>query len=200
MTRADRIAARRRAIRRLLEAEPGISNAEIARRLRPRVSRATVVADRRALLAPAGAIANLQDEDGRPVAGQRAGEPSRALTHGAYAPAALAPRVAALAAEIAELVPVCAPADRPLIKLLAWQLARVEAVNAWLDTAGIFDAKGTPQPILARLGTWETQAARLLDQLGMSPTARVRLGVDLVRGASLEQHLKSRYGAGGGDD
>ena len=46
------------------------------------------------------------------------------------------------------------------------------------DRFGLFrNARGDPQPVLKPLSGWENTAARLCDQLGLSPTARVRLGV-----------------------
>lgn len=143
----------------------------------------------------AKALANIQRE-GKPVNGQQAGEPGRATTHGAKADLALAPRAAELADYLREIVPARAESDEPTIRLLALILARVETANAWIAEHGIFTGKsGKVQPVLKALSTWENSAARLCDQLGLTPTAKARLGVDHRKGAALEMHIRKTYGS-----
>src|SRR5207302_7637751 len=117
-----------------------------------------------------------------------------ALTHGATAVLALAPRAAEIAHSLRGTVPAASEADEPAIHLLAGVLARIEAANEWLAEQGIFrGAKGEPQPVLKALSTWENTAARLLDRLGCTPTGRAQLGLDLARakGAALAAHVES---------
>jgi hypothetical protein len=120
------------------------------------------------------------------------------LKHGAYG-VRLAPRAEELAAGIRELVPARSDSDEPTIRLLAMVLARIEAAHVWMgeQDLGIFrNAAGEIQPVLRALSTWENTAARLLDRLGMTPTSRAALGLDLSRtGEALRAHLEERYGS-----
>ena len=71
------------------------------------------------------------------------------------------------------------------VELLASALARLEAVEAWLATRPALDEKGKPWPaedVAARL---RREVARGLDAMGMTPTSRARLGLDLTRTADL---------------
>jgi hypothetical protein len=46
---------------------------------------------------------------------------------------------------------------------------------------------------------WANAARRLLNDLGLTPTSRARLGLNVARtrrGAALEEHLRERYGVG----
>jgi hypothetical protein len=114
---------------------------------------------------------------------------TRAVTHGAKADLLIAPRAEELRDQLRELVPAYTESDLPALTLLAWQLARCERANAYLDEVGLTNRKGIPRPVLKVLSTWENSAARLCDQLGMTPTARARLGVDHVRGFDLARRL-----------
>lgn len=107
------------------------------------------------------------------------------VRHGAYAVVQLGPRVAELSAELAELVPGYSGSDAVAVRLLALSLVRLERAEAALADAEPGD--------LARLRVdslgWANSARRLLNDLGMTPTARARLGVDLGRiaGGGLER-------------
>lgn len=104
------------------------------------------------------------------------------VRHGLYATIKLAPRALELADELREIVPASSPSDEPSIGLLALVLARVETANVWLDEHGIFsDERGNVQPVIRALSTWENTAARLMDRLGLTPTSRAQLGLDLTR-------------------
>lgn len=102
------------------------------------------------------------------------------MTHGAQATLALAPRANEIANDLRSVVPARSPSDEPMILLAALVLARIERANAWLDEHGLLDETGAPQPVLRVLGTTENTAARLLDRLGCTPTARARLGLDVA--------------------
>jgi len=113
----------------------------------------------------------------------------------------LAPRAAAIADDLREIVPTAGSADEPAIRLLALVLARIEAANEWLAEHGLFrGARGEPQPILKALSTWENTAARLCDRLALTPTSRAALGLDLTRakGEALRAHVAERYGGTSG--
>ena len=120
-----------------------------------------------------------------------------ALRHGASALLRLAPRAGELADGLRELVPGASAADEPAIRLLALVLARIEAANGWLAEHGLFRrGGGEPQPVLRALSAWENTAARLCERLGLTPTSRAQLGLDLTRarGEALRAHLAERYG------
>lgn len=164
-----------------------------------RCSPATVHADLQREIAEVVPIRGIQDAAGKPVAGAGPGN-RRALRHGVYSERDLEPRAVALRSDLAELVPGGTAADEAAVTLLGWQLARIEQANTYLAEKGIMDAKGRPRPILKMLSTWENSASRLCDQLGLTPTSRARLGVDLTRikgGKALAEHIAKRYGADG---
>lgn len=142
-------------------------------------------------------IINLQDEHGKPRNGQRAGELGRATTHGARSDLLIAPRAAELRDHLAGLIPAHTDSDAPAVTLLAWQLARIERANVWLDEHGLLDGAGVPRPVLRVLSTWENSASRLCDALGLTPTSRARLGLDLSRAEAVQaERLRSAEGAG----
>jgi len=169
--------AQRRAKARWLHDDDGLSIREIARRLG--VSPSTIHADLRRATST-DVVPNLQGPDGRPVAGAERGN-TRAVTHGVHSPRVVAERAESIRTQLFELVPVRTDADTPAITLLSNQLARISLVNDWLNEVGILDAKGEPRSVLGMLTRWENSAAKMCDQLGLTPTARVRLGLDLSR-------------------
>jgi hypothetical protein len=113
--------------------------------------------------------------------------------HGACAAVQLGPRVAELADSIRELVPCYSPSDEIALRLLCVALARLERSS---------DAVGEASPVeLKRLREdergWTNTARRLLADLGMTPTSRAGLGLDVARarGAALRSHLEENYGS-----
>lgn len=103
------------------------------------------------------------------------------LRHGAYAsPARLSAETEELAAMLAELVPAYRASDGPAVQLLALTWARVRRAEAAIVEA---EAAGDTERLIElhrRLRGWVTTAARYLDALGMTPTARARLGLDVA--------------------
>lgn len=126
----------------------------------------------------------------------------RALKHGAWSLALTSERSGELADYLASIVPADSTADEPAIVLLAQVLARIERANAWLEVHGDLDAKGNPRPVHRVLATWEAQARRLCADLGLTPTSRARLGLDVARarGAALRDHLDEHYSDKDGGD
>ena len=121
-----------------------------------------------------------------------------AVRHSAYSLLRLAPRAEELRGQLAELVPFGTDADLPLVDLCAITLAQVERASLVLaiEQAEVERAaeSGAPQPnrydrLAADARAWVKTGARLLDQLGLSPTARGRLAGDL---ASAERTLTAR--------
>jgi hypothetical protein len=112
-----------------------------------------------------------------------------AVRHGVYSLMRLQPRAAELRDEIAPLVPFGTAADGALLDLLSFTLAQVERAGLVLAVeqarvAQAFQDGDPPAERLDRLAAdsraWVKTAARLLDQLGLSPTSRARLAGDLA--------------------
>src|SRR4051794_7785840 len=76
-------------------------------------------------------------------------------------------------------------ADAAAVELAARALARVRAIDAWLDEHGMFGRGGKLRPAVAYLDQATRTASGLLDRLGMTPRSRAALGVDLARTADL---------------
>lgn len=98
------------------------------------------------------------------------------LRHGAYAELRLSERVRDLAPVLEQLVPGFRPSDAPMVALLALAWARLEAASAAIDAAGPEELQRLRQDERG----WANHAARVMDMLGMSPTARARLGLDVA--------------------
>jgi hypothetical protein len=111
--------------------------------------------------------------------------------HGAYAEIKLGPRVNELAVDLRVLIPAYSPSDEPALRLLAMTLARLERAETALEAAEPEDLGRLRQDALG----WANAARRLLNDLGMTPTARARLGLDLTRakGEALRAHLEQAY-------
>lgn len=99
------------------------------------------------------------------------------LTHGAYATVKLAPRAAELADWIRDAAPLYSDADEPAVLLCAMALARTEAAEQALEGASVVEKLS----LSADARRWQVQALRVLDALGMTPTSRGRLGLDLAQ-------------------
>lgn len=167
----------------LLRSDASLSDREIARRTG--VSHPAIAARRKQLEA-SGEIARRvaaermeAQEHGGTLTRSVAGRPSARLSHGCKSMNRLQPRADQLTVELRSAVPGAVAADDTAIRLLALMLARIEAATAWLDQRGLFRSakRGEPWPIIKNLSAWENSAARLCDQLGLTPTARARLGV-----------------------
>ncbi len=112
-----------------------------------------------------------------------------AVRHGANAePPTLAMNAAtqAIYDVLAEAAPVregqaLPRADHFAVVLLAKTLCRLQTVDVWLDTHGLWDRRGK----LRSAALWEqrlmSRAESQMAALGMTPTSRAKLGVDLKR-------------------
>lgn len=116
------------------------------------------------------------------------------IRHGAYAVVRLGERTAELAAQLQELVPAYWPADSVAVQLLALTLARAEAAVAALESA----KPGEHARLESDLRGWVNRSAQLVNALGMTPTSRSRLRLDLALGSKtmnqLDEHLERHYG------
>jgi hypothetical protein len=113
------------------------------------------------------------------------------VRHGSYAVVALQPRAAEIADELRPLVPAYSTSDEIAVSLLAMALARLERAEEALAGAAPGDAARLRQDALG----WANAARRLLNDLGMTPSARAKLGLNLTRarGAALHEYLRERY-------
>jgi hypothetical protein len=105
-------------------------------------------------------------------------------THGAYsASSRLAndPRTREIADEIAAVAPVYEPADTVTFDLLAITLRRIQLANAAVERA---DANGSAAPVAKALRDdlrgWIRLARSLAGDLGLTPAARARMGLDVA--------------------
>ena len=74
-------------------------------------------------------------------------------------------------------------ADAVVVKLLATALCRIENIERYLADHGWKSEDGEPRRVVLELERrLRQEALDLLKELGMTPAARARLGVDLVRG------------------
>ena len=116
--------------------------------------------------------------------------------HGCYAVLKLTPRATDIAGHLREIVPLAAPADGPVIEALGMVLAQLERAGVVLSTVqarevdGVLDGgglSGDDRDDLRRLASdargWANTALRYFETLGLSPSSRVRLGLDVLRGA-----------------
>jgi hypothetical protein len=130
------------------------------------------------------------------------------VSHGAYAAIAaqrLDAKVAEVFAALAADVPVRAAdgslpgADAPAVRLLAEALCRLDSIGAYLTRRGWEDDDGRPRPVLDHEARLRAHALDLMRELGLTPAARAKLGLDLAKLASpaerLDAHIEGRYGS-----
>jgi hypothetical protein len=134
-----------------------------------------------------------------------------AVRHGCYSMLTLGKRAREIAGSLTEVVPVVSAADTAAIEVLSMTLAQLERAHAVLAVAQTTELEAiTAKRALTRLEResltrlsadargWVNSSTRLLDQLGLTPTARARLGLDVVRGQDavlrLNAYLDERYG------
>jgi hypothetical protein len=138
-------------------------------------------------------LANLQ-----PGAGAGDGGQARALSHGGYA-AIVGDRLDAKVREVFDALAADAPLrdsagglpqhDAAAVSLLAQCLCRLEDVTANIRDFGVFvqggKRKGDVRPAVELERSLRREAAGHLAELGMTPAARAKLGVDLARTVDL---------------
>lgn len=77
------------------------------------------------------------------------------------------------------------PADWVAIERAARALKRYRSLAGWLDLHGRLTDKGDVKPAAELELKADRELASALDALGMTPTSRARLGVDLARARDL---------------
>ena len=126
--------------------------------------------------------------------------PYGARRHGGYS-AVTAERLAPRTREIYDALALDAPlrdqsgelpaADAGIVTLLAQALCRLEDVTGYLTETGWLDQKtGEPRPAVLEIERrLQALAAGFMDRLGMTPTSRAKLGLDLTRTVDLAQAM-----------
>jgi len=125
--------------------------------------------------------------------------------HGAYAVVGLQDEAREVAERIREVVPVVSPADEVAIEGLAVVTVRIrraaaaiQQVDETADTpllAYVGETGQTLDRLRADLRRWLALSLRFADALGLTPTSRARLGLDLARGKSLlDEYVEHTYG------
>lgn len=135
---------------------------------------------------------------------QRPDQPN--LSHGGYAAVAAA-RMDAKATEVFAALAADAPlkengglpaADAALVRLAAECLCRLEDVTANVRDFGLFEQrgrrKGQIRPVVELEGRLRREAVGYLEQLGMTPAARAKLGLDLARTRDLAEEMSGLEG------
>jgi hypothetical protein len=125
------------------------------------------------------------------------------LRHGAYSQLKLGPRVDELVELVRPDVPMLRPADELSIRLLAVSIARLERALVALDEA----EPGSMPSLESDARGWHNRATQLADKLGLNPTSRARLGVDVAQARravtltelAAEAEDERRRAAGDGD-
>jgi hypothetical protein len=124
------------------------------------------------------------------------------LRHGCYSVLKLRPRADEIRERLVRVAPVVAAADAAAFDLAAMLLARAERAAlveelAWAEEQDALRRGRVVPPEqrqdLRRLSAdsrgWANSALRVLDSLGMTPVARVKLGLDLLRGEDALERL-----------
>ncbi len=110
--------------------------------------------------------------------------------HGAYALQISQPQTAALARQIREQLEAdgawwVKPSDEPAIQLLALTLRRLKQLDSYLERRGMMANKaGDLRPATDLMVKLVKEAQNLFDALGLTPQARMRLGVKVMAGAA----------------
>lgn len=131
-----------------------------------------------------------------------------AFRHGGYSLLGIGERAGEIADEIRPTMPAYAPADEPVLLLLATTLARIERANAAIEVVDVTSPsplseylaadEPTVAPNLAALRAdlrgWINTARRLANDLGLTPTSRAKLGLDIAAAQRIGSGLVERYG------
>jgi hypothetical protein len=148
-------------------------------------------------------LANLRRGGTNPAGG-------RPPSHGAYAQIARE-RLEQREADVFDALSADAPlrnadgslpaADAVAVRLLAECLCRLDTIAAHLRDHGILDSKGNVKPVVEVEGRLRREAADHAEALGMTPRARAKIGMDLIRaevaaqGASEDREARDRAAA-----
>jgi phage terminase small subunit len=86
--------------------------------------------------------------------------------------------------------------DTVVVEQLTEAMCRLEDIGDYLARRGWEDEHGKPRPVLDYEGKLRAHVLELLRDLGMTPAARAKLGLDLVKtqsaGERLEEHIRNK--------
>jgi hypothetical protein len=115
--------------------------------------------------------------------------------HGAYSKFALNTLTEAKVEEIRSIMDgeklAVAPSDRLYINTLGRLLAQMELIDRWLAQYGYFEdeGRGLPRPIVQHYLNLAKQVGKMLEAMGMTPTARYRLGREALQSEDIASKL-----------
>lgn len=100
----------------------------------------------------------------------------------------------------AEPQAILRPADRQALESSAVLVRQREKLEAWLEKNGVTDETGKVRPAVEALVKVSRALLEHLRELGMTPSARARLGLDVAKGFDLaaalaEANASGRYDA-----
>lgn len=135
------------------------------------------------------------------------------LVHGGYCTVGMSERAREIADAIRPTLPAYSVADEPVLGLLSTAIARIENASAAME---MVDKNASPlgpylgggdekdlgpglQRLREDLRRWVETARRLANDLGLTPTSRARLGLDIAsaqRAFSIVEYHRAREAAG----
>lgn len=139
----------------------------------------------------------MSEEQSTPQTKRGRGRPPK---HGAYSKFQLATLTDAKIVEIREVMAgerlAIGPSDKLYINMLGRLLAQMEIIDRWLQQNGYFEdeGRGLARPIVGHYLNLAKQASKMLEQLGMSPVARVRLGHQALQAEDIATSLMKARG------
>ena len=146
-------------------------------------------------------LSNDPEKRERQLANLRAAPPApignaRTVKHAALATAAtmdVSAEVRAIFDALADAAPIrdhsggLPAADEAAVEIAALALKRWRSVNTWCELHGRFEEKtGAEKPAARYELDAERALHKALDVLGMNPTSRMKLGLDVARAQSLD--------------
>jgi hypothetical protein len=130
--------------------------------------------------------------------------------HGGYSLVGISERAAEIADQVRPTLPAYSEADEPTLQLFSTTLARIERANRALDQVDEQAGEKVVGPYLVEdatklmrlredLRAWIGLARRLANDLGLTPTSRAKLGLDVAsaqRAFSIVEYYRAREAAG----
>lgn len=116
------------------------------------------------------------------------------MTHGAHSIRTTDPGTQLVADHLAAVLAgepqaILRPADRQALESAAVLIRQREALERWLNQHGPVDEKGNTRPAVEALVKVNRGLLEFLRELGMTPAARAKLGLDVVRGFDLARAM-----------
>ncbi len=84
------------------------------------------------------------------------------------------------------------PTDAVSVELLARNLAKIELIDRYLQVNGLFTKGGEPQPVLRIYWVAMNAAVRQCNDLGLTPKARLSMGLQVAQAGKSLAELMSQ--------